>query len=189
MNPSDSGFYQKALRLKSNGVTIVEIMFVMAIAGVFLMVVFLAIPTLARNSRNNQRKQDVQVILAAVSLWELEKSANFPAPCGDLITRLCSKPPGLGVIDPLYYSQSKLTFYKGDKDVVIVCNDPICAATPFSAGHNPNTDTATVYVYNQALCDTDNKTADRTYASYTDDVALYALEGAHGNQTSICQQL
>lgn len=42
-----------------NGFTIIEVLIVLAIVGFILLIVFLAVPTLNRNSRNYQRKQAV----------------------------------------------------------------------------------------------------------------------------------
>jgi prepilin-type N-terminal cleavage/methylation domain-containing protein len=41
------------------GFTIIEVLIVLAIAGLILLIVFLAVPALQRNSRNTQRKTDV----------------------------------------------------------------------------------------------------------------------------------
>jgi prepilin-type N-terminal cleavage/methylation domain-containing protein len=49
----------KKLQKKSEGFTIIEVMIVLAIAGLILLIVFLAVPALQRNSRNTQRKSDV----------------------------------------------------------------------------------------------------------------------------------
>lgn len=55
------------LRNRNKGFTIIEVLIVLAIAGLILMVVFLAVPALQRNSRNTQRKNDVANILSAVA--------------------------------------------------------------------------------------------------------------------------
>ena len=55
---------------KSNsekGFTIIEVMIVLAIAGLILLIVFLAVPALQRSSRNTQRKTDVGRIGAAAT--------------------------------------------------------------------------------------------------------------------------
>ncbi len=57
-------------KLKKNnneGFTIIEVMIVLAIAGLILLIVFLAVPALQRNSRNTQRKSDVGRIGSAVT--------------------------------------------------------------------------------------------------------------------------
>ena len=51
---------KKSNKKKSEqGFTIIEVMIVLAIAGLILLIVFLAIPALQRSSRNTQRKADV----------------------------------------------------------------------------------------------------------------------------------
>jgi len=50
-----------------NGFTIIEVMIVLAIAGLILLIVFLAVPALQRSSRNSQRKTDVGRIGSAAS--------------------------------------------------------------------------------------------------------------------------
>lgn len=43
---------------KEEGFTIIEVLIVLAIAGLILLIVFLAVPALQRNSRNNSRNND-----------------------------------------------------------------------------------------------------------------------------------
>ncbi len=52
---------------ESKGFTIIEVMIVLAIAGLILLIVFLAVPALQRNSRNTQRKTDVGRIGSAAT--------------------------------------------------------------------------------------------------------------------------
>ncbi len=52
---------------KEGGFTIVEVMIVLAIAGLIILIVFLAVPALQRNSRNTQRSNDAGIVGAAVS--------------------------------------------------------------------------------------------------------------------------
>jgi prepilin-type N-terminal cleavage/methylation domain-containing protein len=49
------------------GFTIIEVMIVLAIAGLILLIVFLAVPALQRSSRNTQRKSDVGRIASAAT--------------------------------------------------------------------------------------------------------------------------
>lgn len=51
----------------SNAFTIIEVMIVLAIAGIIMVIVFLAVPALQRNSRNTQRTNDATRIAAAVN--------------------------------------------------------------------------------------------------------------------------
>ena len=54
---------------KSEGFTIIEVMIVLAIAGLIMLIVFLAVPALQRNSRNTQYKSDASAYAAAVNEW------------------------------------------------------------------------------------------------------------------------
>jgi prepilin-type N-terminal cleavage/methylation domain-containing protein len=49
----------KLKKSDNKGFTIIEVMIVLAIAGLILLIVFLAVPALQRNSRNTQRKSDI----------------------------------------------------------------------------------------------------------------------------------
>lgn len=49
------------------GFTIIEVMIVLAIVGLIILIVFLAVPTLQRNSRNTQRKSDVGRLSSAAT--------------------------------------------------------------------------------------------------------------------------
>jgi prepilin-type N-terminal cleavage/methylation domain-containing protein len=55
------------LRKQKEGFTIIEVLIVLAIAGLIMLIVFLAVPALQRNSRNTQRTNDVGRALGAAS--------------------------------------------------------------------------------------------------------------------------
>lgn len=57
----------KNLKNRQQGFTIIEVMIVLVIAAVILLIVFLAVPALQRNSRNTQRKNDVSRVASEVS--------------------------------------------------------------------------------------------------------------------------
>jgi prepilin-type N-terminal cleavage/methylation domain-containing protein len=54
------------LKHRRGGFTIIEVMIVLAIAGLILLIVFLAVPALQRNSRNYQRKVAVNAAWSAM---------------------------------------------------------------------------------------------------------------------------
>ncbi len=56
----------KNITKDNKGFTIIEVLIVLAIAGLIMLVVFLAVPALQRNSRNTQRKSDVSALAGAV---------------------------------------------------------------------------------------------------------------------------
>lgn len=63
--------------LKNNkGFTIIEVLIVLAIAGVIMLVVFLAVPQLQRNSRNTQRTSDASLIAAGINECLTNRNGN-----------------------------------------------------------------------------------------------------------------
>lgn len=67
---------------KQHGFTIIEVLIVLAIAGLILLIVFLAVPALQRNSRNTQRKNDISSVLSGVSEYVNNNSGALPANIG-----------------------------------------------------------------------------------------------------------
>lgn len=55
------------LKKRTEGFTIIEVLIVLAIAGLILLIVFLAVPALQRNSRNTQRNNDAASIGGAIN--------------------------------------------------------------------------------------------------------------------------
>lgn len=55
------------LKKRNQGFTIVEVMIVLAIGGLIMLIVFLAVPALQRTSRNNARNNDAARVAAAVT--------------------------------------------------------------------------------------------------------------------------
>lgn len=70
------------IRKRKEGFTIIEVLIVLAIAGLILLVVFLAVPALQRNSRNTQRKNEISNILGAVNEWSNNNSGKLPTAAG-----------------------------------------------------------------------------------------------------------
>ena len=63
----------------TKGFTIIEVMIVLAIAGLILLIVFLAIPALQRNSRNTQRKNDVARMSSAINEYVSNNNGQLPS--------------------------------------------------------------------------------------------------------------
>lgn len=147
--------------------TIIETLIVLAVAGLILMIVLLAIPALQRSSRNNQRRQDVQAVLGAVSHWELNHSGNIPASTDNY----------------LQYTQSKLSVY----DSANISIHGGSSGNPASV--SPSTAIDKIDVYNYQKCSTTTHGGSTaTGAGYSDIVALYALETSNSSAPQ-CQQL
>lgn len=66
-------------KINNKGFTIIEVLIVLAIAGLILLVVFLAVPALQRNSRNTAMKADVQNLGGGVSEYRANNNGKTPA--------------------------------------------------------------------------------------------------------------
>lgn len=112
------------------GFTIIEVLIVLAIAGLILLIVFLAVPALQRNARNTSRRDDISRVLGAAQ----EVINNGNGQMSSLTTT--SLQTAVGTLG--YYDSSKVTV----------------AAAPASPASSSDTDSATVYT--GSTCDTDS---------------------------------
>ena len=60
------------------GFTIIEVVLVLAIAGLIFLMVFIALPALQRNQRDGARKSDVSTIAAGVTQYTANNRGAFP---------------------------------------------------------------------------------------------------------------
>lgn len=65
---------------KKSGFTIIEVVLVLAIAGLIFLMVFIALPALQRNQRDDQRKRDVGRVKVAVTNYMSSNRGNIPNP-------------------------------------------------------------------------------------------------------------
>lgn len=63
---------------REQGFTIIEVLIVLAIAALIFLIVFLAVPALNRNSRNNAIKHDAANVLSGVQTFESNNSGQLP---------------------------------------------------------------------------------------------------------------
>src|ERR1044072_3585646 len=63
---------------KSSGFTIIEVLIVLAIAGLIMLIVFLAVPALQRNAHNTQIKDDVAGVLGAINEYSNNNNGVLP---------------------------------------------------------------------------------------------------------------
>lgn len=62
----------------NSGFTIIEVLIVLAIAGLILLIVFLAVPALQRTSRNTQIKKDAQSVLGGAAEYQGANNGKMP---------------------------------------------------------------------------------------------------------------
>lgn len=63
---------------KETGFTIIEVLIVLAIAGLIMVVVFLAVPALQRSGRNNALSTDASNVLTAVGNYSSNNGGTLP---------------------------------------------------------------------------------------------------------------
>lgn len=63
---------------KSKGFTIIEVMIVLAIAGLIILIVLLAVPALQRNGRNTSLKNDAANVAAGVNEFKSNNDGQAP---------------------------------------------------------------------------------------------------------------
>lgn len=79
-------FMNKHINTKEKGFTIIEVVLVLAIAGLIFLMVFIALPALQRNQRDTQRKNDLSRIKTAVSNYQSSNKGAVPTNAATLAT-------------------------------------------------------------------------------------------------------
>ena len=145
------------------GFTIIEVLIVLAIAGLILLIVFLAVPALQRNSRNTQRKNDVANYMSAVNEWTNNNGGKVPSAAADLTTA-----------DSGVNALAKLGFYSAPTGAVV------------TGAQTTAVDVNTIVLVTGAKCSTTN--TGQTIAGATRSVAIrYAVESSSGAAVPQCQ--
>lgn len=68
----------KLKKSNNKGFTIIEVMIVLAIAGLIILIVLLAVPALQRNGRNTAIKNDASAVAAAISEYKSNNDGSTP---------------------------------------------------------------------------------------------------------------
>jgi prepilin-type N-terminal cleavage/methylation domain-containing protein len=147
----------QAERSDQKGFTIIEVMIVLAIAGLIILIVFLAVPALQRNSRNTQRKNDAARISSLISEYVSNHNGLAPTSFGTAAGNLNISGESFSIITPPTGS---------------IVTRP---ATPSA----PAADTAVVY--STASCTSDG-TATQAATSARSLVVFYGTEGSTTTQ-------
>jgi len=84
---------------KSKGFTIIEVVLVLAIAGLIFMMVFIALPALQRSQRDTQRKSDLSRAMTGVTSYTQNNNGSLPTNWATFTTQYLTK-AGDSFIDP-----------------------------------------------------------------------------------------
>lgn len=159
----------KKLQSNQSGFTIIEVLIVLAIAGLIMLIVFLAVPALQRNSRNTQRRDDISKLLGLVTEYGGNNNNTIPTGAG------CSG------------NEMQLT--GADAQPVSIPGGYYCmgSGTALNWSNSATTNTSTVdsvVLRSGATCDGTTGNATTTGAPALSVVALFTLEA----NTKQCQR-
>ena len=128
----------------NKGFTIIEVVLVLAIAGLIFLMVFIALPALERNQRDQARKSEVGTIASAITSFQSNNRGKVPAADATFAKYIDATANASGVIT----MPSGTTLTK----VAI----PAAASATTSAAITAATTDNAVFVIG-AKCDVDNK--------------------------------
>lgn len=166
-----------SLRKKTEGFTIIEVLIVLAIAGLILLIVFLAVPALQRNSRNTRRVNDVSRLGGAVS--EFSNNNNGKIPTGN--ANLADILDNAGTL-----SQYTITWNTQNDTVtgpigIFVGTQGALPANnqQFQTNGTNATSIETIRIVTGAICDTNTPGATTATGATSRNVSIqFAVEGA-----------
>ena len=73
----------KSITKSKKGFTIIEVVLVLAIAGLIFLMVFVALPALQRSQRDTQRRDDMARLITAVQNYQSNNKNKIPTNNGD----------------------------------------------------------------------------------------------------------
>ncbi len=162
-------FKQLQKHNRQEGFTIIEVLIVLAIAGLIMVVVFLAVPNLQRSQRNNARNSDASNQLQEGSSYVANANGQMPPACGPY-----TYDPSSGSWGTVAATCSWLTDYKPQQLLTV-------QSEAYAAGLTP--DKSHAYLVTGAVCSGTSYT--NTGATTRDYVIFYGLEGS---TTTKCTQ-
>ncbi len=159
--------YKQQLTKSKTGFTIIEVVLVLAIAGLIFLMVFVALPALQRSQRDTQRRQDMSRFISQLIQYQTNNNGSAPT----------NTVAGYSSFISSYLKPSADDTFKdpGGSDysvnTVTNCTSSACANASVAA------DTASGYirVYTNATCSGENP----KYVSGPAKIAItYKLEGS-----------
>jgi len=118
----------------TKGFTIIEVVLVLAIAGLIFLMVFVALPALQRGQRDSARKNDVGTVATAVTTYTSNNRGNFPT-SAKLASYITDKSANTSSVTVDSYSASITV---ADGEIIVVkgarCSDTGTTSQSLTAG-------------------------------------------------------
>jgi prepilin-type N-terminal cleavage/methylation domain-containing protein len=169
------------LNKKTEGFTIIEVLIVLAIAGLIMLIVFLAVPALQRNAHNTSIKNDVSGIMGGVSEFVNNNNGKVPTAIASSTRTQTSIEFALGTAAAPTGNKTSINigYVDGGSSSSTGTVTLLALTAAGSSSTVATTDPAgTVRVVTHAICDaaTSGK-ANYDGSTARNVVALYVLEG------------
>lgn len=127
------------------GFTIIEVVLVLAIAGLIFLIVFLAVPALQRSQRDTQRKSDLSRLTSAISNYQSNNRGAVPTTQAELTAA------NTGLLDKYIKVNGDDFADPGGNDYTVTLSTAATYATVVPAN--------TMYYYTSATCSGENAAA------------------------------
>lgn len=147
------------------GFTIIEVVLVLAIAGLIFLMVFIALPALQRSQRDTQRRDDFARLATAITQFQTNNNGKVPMAmgAGSIPTSDTFKTKYLGGAD---------SFKDPDGEAYTINFATFGSSKPWESLTAVNHQ---IYVYNKAKCNGETMVAS---SSVNDYAIVYKLEGS-----------
>lgn len=164
------------------GFTIIEVVLVLAIAGLIFIMVFVALPNLQRSQRDTQRRDDYSQLAANISNYMTSNGGQLPKPGATLDTSKYINENGL---DP-YGQPYNLTIAKCKSGTGnnVICGEDTDSPSISKLNSVEGTASSHVYVIENATC---NMIEDASVPIYNSSSRLYVVYGQLESGT-YCQE-
>jgi prepilin-type N-terminal cleavage/methylation domain-containing protein len=125
-------FFSLKIGRLQKGFTIIEVVIVLAIAGLIFLIVFLAVPAIQRSVRDTQRKQDIVLLKAAIESWRANNKGNNLDTAAELAQISANY---FDARDPTTGAPYVLTFMDGGGPHVAIGAEPPIGTVFYHVGH------------------------------------------------------
>jgi len=150
-NKNSKGFTHSNSRKSLGGFTIIEVLIVLAIAGLIMLIVFLAVPALQRNSRNTGRRSEGARIAVAVAelISTNGRNPNYTYDAVSIYKNAGGPFNYLGILTPNVISTCVANSMKDHPGNIAICSqatvtlnipdaDTVLIAATSTCGSSPN---------------------------------------------------
>ncbi len=132
-----------------NGFTIIEVVLVLAIAGLIFLMVFIALPALQRSQRDTQRRDDMARLMSQLSQYQANNNGQVPTTVDEFNKKFIQKYLLAG--EDTFADPSTGETYEAQGSIIDCSKSNDCVQKS-GDGDNQDKTMGHVYVYSHATC-------------------------------------